>query len=259
MTCADDDENKRQNNAELLRAFDALGGGRMKLSLPSAATRLSAFLRAFEELGVELNEEARQLLSELSVSKTWAYGRSFMDVAIKLRSLLEVSGTKLATKMNLQQAIVFVETSQIKRMAGNKSPFAILNSSIDNTTSNDLFNSVGGNKEAKLALEDALALSTKKRRMLPLFGLRAPTGVLLYGPPGTGKTLLARAVAQTLSSKDNGNNQSIGGTFISLKASDIVRPEIGNSEKLIVTAFESARVNAPSVVFIDEFQVSIVI
>lgn len=47
-----------------------------------------------------------------------------------------------------------------------------------------------------------------------------------------------------------------GGAFVALKASDIVRPEVGNSEKLIVSAFETARLNAPSVIFIDEFQVS---
>jgi SpoVK/Ycf46/Vps4 family AAA+-type ATPase len=70
-----------------------------------------------------------------------------------------------------------------------------------------------------------------------------------------GKTLLARAIAQAISTKDKSHKQDVGGAFISLKASGIVRPEIGNSEKLIVAAFESARVNAPSVVFIDEFQV----
>ena len=70
------------------------------------------------------------------------------------------------------------------------------------------------------------------------------------------KTLLARAIAQAISIKGIGNAKTVSGSFISLKASDIVRPEIGNSEKLIVSAFDSARANAPSVVFIDEFQVS---
>ena len=46
----------------------------------------------------------------------------------------------------------------------------------------------------------------------------------------------------------------INGAFISLKASEIVRAEVGQSEKLIVSAFETAHQNTPSVIFIDEFQ-----
>jgi SpoVK/Ycf46/Vps4 family AAA+-type ATPase len=39
-----------------------------------------------------------------------------------------------------------------------------------------------------------------------------------------------------------------------LQVSNIVRAEVGTSEKKLVSAFEIARSNAPSVVFIDEFQ-----
>jgi SpoVK/Ycf46/Vps4 family AAA+-type ATPase len=117
----------------------------------------------------------------------------------------------------------------------------------------DLFASVGGNVEAKNALEEALAIDPVKRRTLRAFGLSPPTGLLLYGPPGTGKTLLAKSVAKLLK-RQTGNASSVGGSFITLQASEIVRGEVGNSEKMIVSAFETARSNAPSVVFIDEFQ-----
>lgn len=68
--------------------------------------------------------------------------------------------------------------------------------------------------------------------------------------------MLAKCVAQSLKNETDHMERDInsGGSFISLKASDIVRPEVGNSEKLIVAAFETARQNAPSVIFIDEFQ-----
>jgi SpoVK/Ycf46/Vps4 family AAA+-type ATPase len=42
--------------------------------------------------------------------------------------------------------------------------------------------------------------------------------------------------------------------FLSLSASDIVRSEVGKSEKLVSSAFQAALENAPSVIFIDEFQ-----
>jgi SpoVK/Ycf46/Vps4 family AAA+-type ATPase len=39
-----------------------------------------------------------------------------------------------------------------------------------------------------------------------------------------------------------------------LSTSDIVRSEVGMSETLVVSAFQTARTNSPSVIFIDEFQ-----
>ena len=248
MTCEGDGNINEQNKSQLSRAFDAIRGGRMHLPLPSPSTRLSAFHHVFDVLEIKLDDEATKYLPELAASNTWIFGRSFMDVGKKLRSLMDTSGTSLATKTNLQSAMDFVESSSDR---SSKSSISVLSTNTTKSSSNDLFTTVGGNNEAKVALEDALALNPKKRRLLSIFGLHAPTGVLLYGPPGTGKTLLARAIAQAISTNDN---KSIGGAFISLRASDIVRPEVGNSEKLIVSAFESARVNAPSVVFIDEFQ-----
>jgi SpoVK/Ycf46/Vps4 family AAA+-type ATPase len=66
--------------------------------------------------------------------------------------------------------------------------------------------------------------------------------------------MLAKAVAKILRSRGRGSFSSIGGAFISLSSSDIVRGEVGTSEKLVLSAFQTARANAPSVVFIDEFQ-----
>jgi len=68
---------------------------------------------------------------------------------------------------------------------------------------------------------------------------------------GTGKTLLARAAAEFIFS---GHGGELGGSFHSLKASEVVRAEIGTSEKIIVNVFEMARSNSPSVIFIDEFE-----
>mmetsp|Transcript_20460 Transcript_20460/g.26374 ORF Transcript_20460/g.26374 Transcript_20460/m.26374 type:complete len:206 (-) Transcript_20460:127-744(-) len=119
----------------------------------------------------------------------------------------------------------------------------------DTKDENDIFASIGGNNEAKLALEEAVAADKQRRQLLETFGMSPPTGVLLYGPPGTGKTLLGKVIAKRLKS-----SSSRGGAFISISSTDVARAEIGNGEKLLVNAFESARSNAPAVVFIDEFQ-----
>jgi SpoVK/Ycf46/Vps4 family AAA+-type ATPase len=58
-------------------------------------------------------------------------------------------------------------------------------------------------------------------------------------------------VARLLRSR---NASSDGRAFVSLSSSDIVRASVGSGEKMVVLAFETAQMNAPSVVFIDEFQ-----
>lgn len=224
-------------------ALDALGGGRFYVPLPSTKTRFAAFEHAFNCVGARLDTEARESLPKLAASATWASGGAFVEVAKRLSSEHETS------KQDLEKAM----SSRCGAPSGAENESAISFPYLGDTATN--LSSVGGNFDAKLALEDAVALDSNKRSLLASFGLHAPTGVLLYGPPGTGKTLLAKAVAMSLRSSVSKKSESdTSGSFISLKASDIVRPEVGNSEKLIVSAFAVARSNAPSVVFIDEFQ-----
>ncbi len=122
---------------------------------------------------------------------------------------------------------------------------------INVTQPQNYFDNIGGNEETKRALEDVLAIDKNKRAILKKIGLSIPTGVLLYGPPGTGKTLLAKAVSRLMSASVTGEEN---GSFFSIKASDIVSSEIGESEKMLSTTFETARQKGPSVIFIDEFQ-----
>ena len=86
----------------------------------------------------------------------------------------------------------------------------------------------------------------------------SPSSPFLFSILYDQKTLLARATAQSLRSAATPTTDRIGetngGAFISLHASDIARSTVGSSEKLVVSIFEMARKNAPSVVFIDEFQ-----
>jgi SpoVK/Ycf46/Vps4 family AAA+-type ATPase len=105
------------------------------------------------------------------------------------------------------------------------------------------WNDIGGLKEVKDKLKQATVWLYNHQETLQRLGIRAPRGVLLYGPPGTGKTLLAKAVATESSAN-----------FISVNIGEIVKAEVGESEKTIADIFRSARRCAPSIIFFDEFQ-----
>ncbi|MEM7174560.1 MAG: AAA family ATPase [Chlamydiota bacterium] len=73
-------------------------------------------------------------------------------------------------------------------------------------------------------------------------GAKGPKGILLYGPPGTGKTMLAKAVAGEAHA-----------TFYVVNATELKQPLIGLEAALIRALFDDAKKNAPSIIFIDEF------
>jgi len=105
---------------------------------------------------------------------------------------------------------------------------------------NVTFADVGGCEEAKRELEGiCAALATPD--LYQRWGTRPPRGVLLYGPPGTGKTLLARCVAGQAAA-----------AFIHIRAVDVASMWYGEAEKRMQGAFDEARRQAPTVLFLDE-------
>src|ERR1700694_1102695 len=72
-------------------------------------------------------------------------------------------------------------------------------------------------------------------------GARIPKGVLLVGPPGTGKTLIARAVAG-----------EAGVPFLSVSGSDFMEMFVGVGASRVRDLFQTARKQAPAIVFVDE-------
>src|SRR5919198_5175764 len=99
---------------------------------------------------------------------------------------------------------------------------------------------VAGLEEAKAELQEVVDFLRDPARFNRL-GARVPKGILLYGPPGTGKTLLAKALAH-----------ESGAQFYSQSASAFVEMFAGLGAARIRKLFETARKNAPSIIFIDE-------
>ncbi|MGW4509247.1 ATP-binding protein [Streptomyces sp. NPDC004436] len=100
---------------------------------------------------------------------------------------------------------------------------------------------VGGMQEVKDRLEAAFLAPMRNPELRKLYGKRLRGGLLLYGPPGCGKTFIARAVAGEL-----------GASFLSVSVNDVLDMWMGNSERNMHEVFETARRQAPCVVFLDE-------
>ena len=102
------------------------------------------------------------------------------------------------------------------------------------------FADVAGVDEAKDELREIVEF-LKKPNDYSRLGARIPKGILLVGPPGTGKTLLARAVAG-----------EAGVKFFSISGSEFVEMFVGVGAARVRDLFETARKEAPAIIFIDE-------
>ncbi len=108
------------------------------------------------------------------------------------------------------------------------------------STKKTLFSDVAGADEEKQELEEIVDFLKNPKKYTDI-GARIPKGVLLEGPPGTGKTLLARAVAG-----------EAGVPFFPISGSDFVEMFVGVGASRVRDLFETAKKNAPAIVFIDE-------
>ncbi len=103
------------------------------------------------------------------------------------------------------------------------------------------FKDVGGMETIKEEIRMKIIYPQKNPHLFKAYGKGMGGGVLLYGPPGCGKTLLSRATAG-----------EIEANFLSIGLHQILDMYIGNSEKNLHQLFELARMNKPSILFIDE-------
>ena len=102
------------------------------------------------------------------------------------------------------------------------------------------FDDVAGYQGVKQEISEVVDFLKSPGRFKEI-GARVPKGVLLVGPPGTGKTLLARAVAG-----------EAGVPFLSVSGSDFMEMFVGVGASRVRDLFQTARKQAPAIIFVDE-------
>ncbi|CAM6098375.1 unnamed protein product [Calypogeia fissa] len=129
------------------------------------------------------------------------------------------------TKWDLWQAIEFGHSKPQARVEG---------------TTGIGFSDVAGIDDVVKELQELVSYLKDPERFNRM-GTRPPHGVLLEGPPGCGKTLLAKAIAGEAEVP-----------FYQMAGSEFVEVLVGVGAARVRDLFKRAKVNRPSVVFIDE-------
>ena len=102
------------------------------------------------------------------------------------------------------------------------------------------FADVAGLEGVKADLQEIVDFLKAPEKFQKLGG-RIPKGVLLNGPPGTGKTLLARAVAGEADVP-----------YYSVNGSEFIQMFVGVGASRVRDLFQTAKDNAPAIIFVDE-------
>lgn len=111
---------------------------------------------------------------------------------------------------------------------------------LDESNNQVTFADVAGCDEAKEDVVELVEFLRDPSKFQKLGG-RIPRGVLMVGSPGTGKTLLAKAIAGEAKVP-----------FFSISGSDFVEMFVGVGAARVRDMFETAKKNAPCIIFIDE-------
>ena len=137
--------------------------------------------------------------------------------------------------------IIFMNGRANSAGAGVAGNFTKSRAQISDPKKNQIrFKDVAGLLEEKEELEEVVDFLRDPKKYLNM-GARIPKGILLVGPPGTGKTLLAKAIAG-----------EAGVPFFTISGSDFVELFVGVGASRVRDLFNTAKQNAPCIIFIDE-------
>ncbi|KAG1457071.1 hypothetical protein G6F55_006139 [Rhizopus delemar] len=196
---------------------------------PSAEDRYSLFESQIKSMPLDKNFDLRTL-----ANMTNGYVAADINATCREAAMLAV---QRASK-NLQEEVL-VNMNDFVSACASVGPSMQRGFQVQVEKMN--WDDVGGLKEVKKKLKQAIEWPLLYKESFARLGLKAPRGILLYGPPGCSKTSLVKVIAA-----------STNIAFLSINGAQLYSPFVGDSEKVVRTTFQKARSSAPAIIFLDE-------
>ncbi|KAH8380436.1 hypothetical protein KR009_010683 [Drosophila setifemur] len=247
-TDAKNSGNSLRISAQLYKLIDALPQGIFCVANSGAPDSLHehARRRFAREISIDMPREPqrRQLVKalcqeqELQLSEIMldhiarnTQGYVMADLILLLRRVQQDSLTKedFNVEQNFRQALLRTQ------------PSASRSTDVRVSKMSAGFEVIGGMESLKRTLQVSVLAGLRQSAAFSRFGLSLPKGVLLYGPPGCAKTTVAKCLAREANM-----------TFIATSAAEVYSPYVGCAERFISRIFDTARKNAPCLIFLDE-------
>lgn len=179
------------------------------------------------------------LKSDSAIQGTGYYvGVVFLFILLILTFALQKYKDKIRAKIpknKFQAQMETANTANIKEKSDSEET-----GNIEAIHSNITFKDIAGIEEIKEELEEVVDFLNNPKKYQK-FDVALPKGVLLVGPPGVGKTLIAKAVAGEADVP-----------FFYQSGASFVHIYVGMGAKKVRELFNTAKRNAPSIIFIDE-------
>jgi cell division protease FtsH len=194
-------------------------GKTFQVTIPRSQQEQHSLIRLFDEHGVNYE------IDDSSGSVVFLYALMIL-VPVGLFIFMWLSFRRTRNEIMGGGFLSGFSKSPAKRYEGAKQP----------TTFKDVAG-LDGVKADLMEIVDYLKNPEKFQKL----GGRVPKGVLLNGSPGTGKTLLARAIAGEADVP-----------YYSVSGSEFIQMFVGVGASRVRDLFQTAKENAPAIIFIDE-------
>lgn len=208
-----------EDSSKINSLFKNIFDNEIKLPLPNFEARLSIMKGCLENVNIKEED-----LIKVSKIIEWYNGAEI----IKLAKITYQKSIK-ENRYNLTYNDFFVGINDIKP--------------IIRKNNENLWEHLGGMNDIIDRIRKKIIFPIKYHEIYEKENVKPSKGILLYGPPGVGKTTIAKNLAN-----------EAGFNFFSFSASDIHTMWHGEDLRKIKEQFKKAKENAPSILFIDEFE-----